>query len=410
MAVAMLGGSIRGGRAMGATDSIGEPGGRLWLERRTRHPHGHRRHDSALAIDWTKSITDTPSAAASSTCPSDSRDLSRHGSGDETDPGMRASVRLGGARPNRLHRLRVRAPGADHGWKTSTAGASRATPPATLSSNAPRSTSRAPTNSAVAQVDSRGSVPAGVGMASITAALCAAVGCDPGLHAAPSRIEVTPAQVSAPYGGTLLCDAAPYDVNDRPPGAVVTWRVMVAGGVTDSTTLRISSTGALSPRTLGYYVVPRLRFSIPAPTIDSSANSPARLPSQVVPDYTVKPLVSTANTLPAFRLRGKRGTITANASGPGRLLRVSRRGSMTWRSAAPGLSALATASIPVSPPPRCSTISTTSPSTAGNVLAQSWSLRDGQAVSRSRQLVGVRRARPRIASPPTRFSMSPTCP
>ncbi len=63
MAVAMLGGGVRGGRAIGATDSIGE---RVvdygWSAGRViRMEDIAATIYSALGIDWTKSITDTPS-------------------------------------------------------------------------------------------------------------------------------------------------------------------------------------------------------------------------------------------------------------------------------------------------------------------------------------------------------------
>jgi hypothetical protein len=63
MAVAMLGGGVRGGRTMGATDSQGDVivdyG---WSQNRTvRMEDLAATMYSALGIDWTKSITDTPS-------------------------------------------------------------------------------------------------------------------------------------------------------------------------------------------------------------------------------------------------------------------------------------------------------------------------------------------------------------
>src|SRR5215471_732312 len=63
MAVAMLGGGVAGGRVIGATDSVGttiiDPG---WSQNREiRMEDIAATIYSALGIDWTKSITDTPS-------------------------------------------------------------------------------------------------------------------------------------------------------------------------------------------------------------------------------------------------------------------------------------------------------------------------------------------------------------
>ena len=63
MAVAMLGGGVVGGRALGATDSTGDRVADYgWSQNRTiRMEDIAATIYSALGIDWTKSITDTPS-------------------------------------------------------------------------------------------------------------------------------------------------------------------------------------------------------------------------------------------------------------------------------------------------------------------------------------------------------------
>ena len=60
--MAMMGGGVVGGRALGATDSQATPSS-ISAGARPRHPHGDIAATiySALGIDWTKSITDTPS-------------------------------------------------------------------------------------------------------------------------------------------------------------------------------------------------------------------------------------------------------------------------------------------------------------------------------------------------------------
>jgi uncharacterized protein (DUF1501 family) len=63
MSVAMIGGGIKGGRALGATDATGanivDPG---WGEGRAIYPDDIAcTIYSALGIDWTKTIDDTPS-------------------------------------------------------------------------------------------------------------------------------------------------------------------------------------------------------------------------------------------------------------------------------------------------------------------------------------------------------------
>ncbi len=146
-------------------------------------------------------------------------------------------------------------------------------------------------------------------------------------------------------------------------------------GSRDSTTLRISSTGALSARTLGYYVV-RASILYPSANNQFEREFAGSTSVQVVPDnYTVKPLVSTANTFPAFRLRGKRGTITANASGQvafSASLDGMTSALMTWRSGA-GLSALATAGVPgIAASTVLYDFDNVSIDSRGNVLAQSW--------------------------------------
>lgn len=63
MAVAMLGGGVRGGRALGATDSIGDQITDYgWSQNRVIFMEDIAATIySAMGIDWTKSITDTPS-------------------------------------------------------------------------------------------------------------------------------------------------------------------------------------------------------------------------------------------------------------------------------------------------------------------------------------------------------------
>lgn len=231
-------------------------------------------------------------------------------------------------------------------------------------------------NSAVARVDSSGSVQtAALGIADITATIGGRQGIVR-LQVLPSRIEVTPAQIAVPFGAAQQYDATVYDVNDRPiPGAAVTWRVLVAGGANDSTTLRISPTGLLSARTLGYYVV-RASVLYNAGTNQLEREFAGSTVVQVVPDnYTVKPLVSTANTFPAFRLRGKRGSIAVNAAGQvafSATLDGMTGSLLTWRGGS-GLAVLATAGVPgLTASSVLYDFDNASIDSRGNVLAQSW--------------------------------------
>ncbi len=231
-------------------------------------------------------------------------------------------------------------------------------------------------NSAVASVDSRGAVQtASLGMADITATINGRQGVIR-LQVLPSRIEVTPAQISVPYGATQQYEAIVYNTRGEPiPDAAVTWRVMIGGGVTDSTTLRINSSGVLSARTLGYYVV-RASVLYPSANNQFEREFAGSTTVQVVPDhYSVKQLVSTNDTFPAFRLRGKRGTITANAAGQVAFcasLDGMTGALMTWRSGA-GLTAAATAGVPgISAPSIIYDFDNVAIDSRGNMLAQSW--------------------------------------
>ena len=103
-------------------------------------------------------------------------------------------------------------------------------------------------NSAVAKVDSGGSVQtAALGFADITATIEGARGCS-AAGASPPRIEVTPADVSVPFGSQQHFDAVAYDSRTTHRRRGVTWRVMVGGGITDSTTLRASTPPDVYPR------------------------------------------------------------------------------------------------------------------------------------------------------------------
>jgi hypothetical protein len=233
-------------------------------------------------------------------------------------------------------------------------------------------------NSAVARVDPTGSVQtAALGIADITATIAGRLGIVR-LQVLPARIEVTPEQISVPLGASQQYEAAVYDVNNQPiPGAPVTWRVLIAGGAGDSTTLRISSTGLLSARTLGYYVV-RASVLYNAGSNQFEREFAASTSLQVVPDsYTVKPLVSTANTFPAFRLRGKRGNIAANGAGQvafSATLDGMTGALLTWRGGS-GLAALATAGVPgLTASSVLYDFENASIDSRGNVLAQAWTV------------------------------------
>jgi len=171
-------------------------------------------------------------------------------------------------------------------------------------------------NAAIAKVDSSGNVQtAALGFADITATANGRQGVIR-LQVVPQRIEVIPTDVAVSIGSQQHFDAVAFDSQDQPIGsAVMTWRVLVGGGSGDSATVSINSSGDVNARTLGYYVV---RASVVYP---SAANQFERefagsTTMQIVAsDYSRKPLVSSWNSYPSVRLRGKRSAISVNDSG-----------------------------------------------------------------------------------------------
>lgn len=207
-------------------------------------------------------------------------------------------------------------------------------------------------NAAIAKVDSSGNVQAAaLGFADITATAGGRQGVLR-LQVLPDHIEVSPADVSVPFGTQQHFDAVAYDSQGNPiDGAVLTWRVMVGGGSTDSTTVPINASGNVTARTLGYYVV-RASFVYPNIADQFEREFAGSATMRIVPaDYRIKPLVSSWDSYPSFRLRGKRSSIAVNDSG-----QVAFSGTLDgitgallkWR--ASGLGVMATAGTPGNTP------------------------------------------------------------
>jgi hypothetical protein len=207
-------------------------------------------------------------------------------------------------------------------------------------------------NADVAKVDSSGNVQcAALGFADITAAAGGRQGVLR-LQVLPDHIEVTPADVSVAFGTQQHFDAVAYDSQGNPiQGTTLTWRVMVGGGNTDSSTVTISPSGNVNARTLGYYVV-RASFVYPNIAAQFEREFAGSATMRIVPaDYRLKPLVSSSDSFPSLRLRGKRSNITVNDSG--QLAFSSTLDGITgallkWRNS--GLNVLATAGTPGNTP------------------------------------------------------------
>jgi hypothetical protein len=227
-------------------------------------------------------------------------------------------------------------------------------------------------NAGVARVDSSGNVQTGaLGYADITATAGGRQGVIR-LQVLPDHIEVTPSDVSVNFGGRQHFDAVAYDSQGKAiEGTTLTWRVMVGGGSTDSTTVPISN-GDVNARTLGYYVV-RASFVYPNVAAQFEREAAGSATMRIVPgDYRVKPLVSSWDSYPSLRVRGKRGTIAVNDSG--NLAFSSTLDGITgallkWRGA--GFNVLATAGTPgVTPSTVYYDFDNVSVDSRGTVLAQ----------------------------------------
>jgi hypothetical protein len=202
-------------------------------------------------------------------------------------------------------------------------------------------------NSAVAKVDSSGMVTAGaLGMADVSAAMGGRTGVIR-LQVLPQRIEVTPADASLTYGSQQQYSAVAFNSQNQPiPNVNFAWRILVAGGQFDSSTVTISNGGMVNATTLGYFVV-RAGFVYANTPDQFEREFDGSTTVRVVPgDYKVTNLVSSALTYPSLRMRGKRTPIAVNDSGQlafSTTLDGLTNALMTWNSS---LNVLATAGTP----------------------------------------------------------------
>jgi hypothetical protein len=228
-------------------------------------------------------------------------------------------------------------------------------------------------NTAVASVDSTGAVQtASLGFVDITATASGRQGIIR-LQVLPQRIEVTPGDSTINFGAQQQFAATAYDSQGQPiPGAALTWRVLVGGGTTDSSTVPITTSGLLTARTLGYYVV-RASFVYPSIADQFEREFAGSTTLRIVPaGFRLKPLVSSSNSYPSFRIRGKRSNIAVNDSG--RIAFASTLDGMTEALLTWGNSTLSPLAVAGTPGLAASTVfydfDNASIDSRGNVLAQ----------------------------------------
>jgi hypothetical protein len=174
----------------------------------------------------------------------------------------------------------------------------------------------AASNASVIRVDANGMATADtLGIADVTATASGRSGVLR-LQVLPQRVEVSPANTTLTYGSQQQFNAVAYDSSGQPLSYVgFTWHVMVTNGQTDSTTVPISSSGVVSARTLGYYIV---RASIPYPNLPDQFQREfdGSTPMTIVPgEYKLTMLASSDTVYPQTSIRGRRSRLAINDAG-----------------------------------------------------------------------------------------------
>jgi hypothetical protein len=239
-------------------------------------------------------------------------------------------------------------------------------------------------NSQVLKVDSSGNVSAGsLGIADVTATSNGRSGVVR-MQVLPQQIVLTPTNASVKYASQQQFSAVALNLQGQPIlDATFNWSVLYGGGSGNSTTMAISSTGLLTAKTLGYYLV-RAAIVYTGQSDQFQKEFDASTPVQVVPgDFAMAPLASSSISQPSYHVLGKRGTITANDSGQ-LVLSASldglTAGLLTWQNQT--LSALTTAGTPgVIPGSVLYDFDNPSIDSQGNVLALSNTIGSGNTIS-----------------------------
>ncbi len=170
-------------------------------------------------------------------------------------------------------------------------------------------------NSSVAAVDSSGKITASaLGLADI-AAVYQGVSGILRVQVLPQRIDVTPKNISIPFGSQQQFTAVAYDsAGQAIPNVSFTWHLGIYNGG-DSTTVSMRN-GLVTATTLGYFIV-RAAVLYPGTNEQFQIEFDGEAPVTIVPPnkYKLEGLASSNDAKPQFGLRGRRGSMAAANDG-----------------------------------------------------------------------------------------------